>query len=93
MTERVDSTHGKLTAPINQLQSTATMITVYSGEQTVNGLTWVDHNKAPNQPNPKTGKTPGLDAKRRSFMAEVSKHPLQALGETTLRNLDEVGNR
>ena len=25
-------------------------------------------------------------------MAEVSEHPLQALGETTLRNLDELGN-
>ena len=25
-------------------------------------------------------------------MAEVSEHPQQALGETKLRNLDEVGN-
>ena len=25
-------------------------------------------------------------------MAEVSKHPQQALGETTVRNLDELGN-
>ena len=54
------------------------------------GLT-IDHEKSPDQPKPKTGETPGLDAERHRFMAEGSEHPL-ALGETTVRNLDELGN-